>query len=129
MFFVLIIVWLLQIAAVFAVSIAAINSTKDSFVVRNQLSTKSGDVVQTAIADLCVLPHGILSLRNADGTCPAATSFESSPAIATSRSTIELELSSDLPDSTLKEIISIYAMSPMNPTCTTVYLTVNGFLN
>lgn len=128
MFLVLIVVWLLQIAAVFAVSIAAINSTKDSFVVRNQLSTKSGDVVQTAIADLCVLPHGILSLRNVDGTCPA-TSFESSPAIATSRSTIELELSSDLPDSTLKEIISIYAMSPMNPTCTTVYLTVNGFFH
>ena len=120
MFVILIIVWLLQIAAVFAVSIVAINSTKDSFVVHNQLSTKSGDLVQTAIADLCVLPHGIFSKRNADGTCQVVDA-EKSPAIATSRSTVEMQLTSDLPDSILKEVISIYAMSPMNPTCTTGY--------
>ena len=125
MFIILVIVWILQIAAVFAVSFAAIKSTKDSYVTNNQLTTISGSPVQTANIDSCILPNGVFSKRSLDGTC-AAVSSSITPAISTSRSTVEVELSSALPDISLKQILSIFAVSP---TGTTVFLTLNGFFH
>ena len=84
----LVIVWCLQIAAVFAVSFAAINATKDSYVINNQLSTKSGSIVQTASVDYCVSKSGGLTVR-VDGACPSEQNIKP-PALATAASTISL---------------------------------------
>lgn len=124
MFIALTIIWILQVAAVFAVSFAAINASKDSYVTNNVLQTKSGAAVQTASVDYCTSSSGSMILRLANGNCPSDQT-DKPPAIATASSTVQVELTSSLPYSTLAELKSLYLVSP---TGNELFVAVTGFI-
>lgn len=124
LFIVLVVVFLLQIAAVFAVSFAAIKASKDTYVTNNVLQTKSGAPVQTASVDYCTTSSGMLTLRNPDKSCPLDP-ISKPPAIETAISTVTMDLSNDLSSTTLSELRSLYLVSP---TGAEVFVNVKGYI-
>jgi hypothetical protein len=122
---VFVIIFLLQIGAIFAVSFAAVNLSKDSYVTNNQLTTKSGVAVQTASVDYCVLPSGTMTLRQSNGKCPSADENSKPPAIATTSVESSIKLHSKLPTSVLSELKSLFVKSRIG---VEVFINVNGFI-
>ena len=87
------------------------------------MQTKSGATVQTASVEYCTTANGILTPR-VGGNCPSDTNTKP-PAIETALSTVDIDLTSDLPYSELSEVTSLYVASP---TGSEVFVKINGFI-
>ena len=87
------------------------------------MQTKSGATVQTASVEYCTTANGIMTPR-VGGNCPSDTNTKP-PAIETALSTVDIDLTSDLPYSELSELISLYVVSP---TGSEVFVKINGFI-